>query len=189
MNAAMKKQWPGNCLPVFKGKEAACKELKELVNKLLPDCSYCPPSLPMVEFGKSAIRQHILDSLTERRRRVHSGHDYGSVRFTEICTRTYLNISIPLLCRGLSSRNVFSLFFLQPPTKKVKVELPANENGMIVSLNIAFCWTLPISVVLSMPCMGSVSSIHFECSMFSSFYSPLCTGQPPQPPLPNEGDY
>lgn len=178
MNAAAKKQWPGNCLPIFKGKETAGKELEELVNKLLPDCSYCPPSLPMVEFGKNAIRQHILDSLNERRRRVHSGHDYESVRFTDICARTYLNIS--LLRRGFSSRNVFSL---QPPTKKVKVEPPATENGMILSLNIAFCWALPISVVfLSMPCMGSVSSIHFECSMFSSFYSPLRTGQPPQPP-------
>ena len=54
-------------------------ELDKLVAMLVADCSYCPPSTPGIVFGKNAIRQHILDTLNERRRRVHSGYDYESV--------------------------------------------------------------------------------------------------------------
>ncbi len=109
VNFTVKKQWPGNSLPTFKGKGRKCEELEELVAKLLPDCSYCPPSLSGVVFGKNAIKQHIMDSLNERRRRVHSGHDYETVCLSDT-TDTRLLISVfPKLCSLLLKRSRQSL--------------------------------------------------------------------------------
>ena len=81
VHAATCSMWPGNELPIFKGEKGKenTKKLDDLVSKLLPDCHYGPTSLPGVVFGRSGIRQHVLDTLNERRRRVHSGHDYDKV--------------------------------------------------------------------------------------------------------------
>lgn len=49
-------------------------ELDILVDELAEKCSYAPAG-----FGKPGIRQHILDTLNERRRRVHKGHDFNKV--------------------------------------------------------------------------------------------------------------
>jgi len=49
-------------------------ELNTLVDELVDQCSYAPAG-----FGKVGIRQHILDTLNERRRRVHKGHNFDEV--------------------------------------------------------------------------------------------------------------
>ena len=64
--------WPGNNIPTFKNNEVMLKQLDKLVKSLLPDCE-------MPFFGEQAIRRHILDSLTERRRQIKKGHNYENV--------------------------------------------------------------------------------------------------------------
>ena len=60
--------------------------MNDMVAKLLPECHYAPTSVPGVVFGHSGIRQHVLDTLNERRRRVHQGYDFEQVniKFAEI---------------------------------------------------------------------------------------------------------
>lgn len=67
-------KWPGNDIPIFRKNQTALKELNALVDELSETCSYAPAGL-----GKIGIRQYILDTLNERRRRVHSGHDFDMV--------------------------------------------------------------------------------------------------------------
>ncbi|KAJ7361956.1 hypothetical protein OS493_014604, partial [Desmophyllum pertusum] len=69
-NAALE-QWPGNDLPVFKNDKAATEELETLVSTLEETCSFEPAG-----FNKEGIKQHVLDVLNERRRRIRKGHDY-----------------------------------------------------------------------------------------------------------------
>lgn len=54
----------------------ALKQLNELVDELALTCTYTPAG-----FNKGGIRQHILDTLNERRRRIHNGHDYEKVHW------------------------------------------------------------------------------------------------------------
>lgn len=68
------KRWPGNHIPIFRKNVDALSELENLVNELVGSCSYAPAG-----FGRVGIRQHILDTLNERRRRIHKGHDYNKV--------------------------------------------------------------------------------------------------------------
>lgn len=67
-------KWPGNNIPVFRKNATALKELQDLVDELASSCTYAPAG-----FNKQGIRQHILDTLNERRRRIHNGHDYEKV--------------------------------------------------------------------------------------------------------------
>ena len=67
-------KWPGNAILIFRKNITALKELNELVDELAQTCTYVPAG-----FDKSGIRQHILDTLNERRRRIHNGHDYEKV--------------------------------------------------------------------------------------------------------------
>ncbi len=46
--------------------------LDDLVKKLVPECS-------LGFFGEKAIRKHVLDTLTERRRNVRKGYNYDDV--------------------------------------------------------------------------------------------------------------
>ena len=68
------RRWPGNAIPIFRKNVKALKELNELVDELAETCTYVPAG-----FDKRGIRQHILDTLNERRRRIHKGHDYEKV--------------------------------------------------------------------------------------------------------------
>ena len=70
--AAAWKTWPGNNIPTFKNNLPLLKQLDTLVKSLLPDCE-----LPF--FDEKAIRSHIMDTLTERRRQIKNGHDYENV--------------------------------------------------------------------------------------------------------------
>ncbi len=79
VRAAAALAWPGNEIPTFKNNKENAARLDQLVMELLPDCSYSPLSLPGVCFSRNGIRQHILDTLNERRRRVHGGYDYEKV--------------------------------------------------------------------------------------------------------------
>ena len=54
----------------------ALKELTESVYELAETCTYAPAG-----FNKGGIRQHILDTLNERRRRIYNGHDYEKVHW------------------------------------------------------------------------------------------------------------
>lgn len=58
-----------NC---FRNNKENIALLDSLVDRLEPECS-----LPL--FEKQAIRHHILDTLTERRRCIKKGHDYEKV--------------------------------------------------------------------------------------------------------------
>ena len=49
------------------------QELDDLVKTLVPTCS-----LPY--FGEAAIRQHILDTLKEKRRNIKKGYNYDQVK-------------------------------------------------------------------------------------------------------------
>ena len=71
---AARRKWPGNSIPTFQNNPANMAELDNLVAKLLPECT-----LPC--FNKKQIRQHILDTLTERRRSVKRGHNYDNVSY------------------------------------------------------------------------------------------------------------
>ena len=96
-------KWPGNDIPIFRKNQTALIELNALVDELPDQCSYAPAG-----FGKVGIRQHILDTLNERRRRVHKGHNFDKV-FAE-CQLYFLNTtSIEL--------HVTSMKFSLYPTK------------------------------------------------------------------------
>ena len=71
---ATSERWPGNELPKFKNDKKLLKSLDDFVDELLPDCE-------APNFGKVAIRQHILDTLNERRRQVRKGYDYENVSY------------------------------------------------------------------------------------------------------------
>ena len=63
--------------------------MKDMVAKLLPECHYAPTSIPGVVFGHSGIRQHILDTLNERRR-VHQGYYFEQVNIKSVEIIIYL---------------------------------------------------------------------------------------------------
>ena len=67
--AAARNAWPGNNIPTFRNDSHSLTKLDELVKGLVPDCA-----TPF--FGEKAIRRHIIDTLTERRRRVKKGYSY-----------------------------------------------------------------------------------------------------------------
>uniref|UniRef100_A0A1X7U905 Uncharacterized protein n=1 Tax=Amphimedon queenslandica TaxID=400682 RepID=A0A1X7U905_AMPQE len=67
--AAARNTWPGNNVPCFRNNKKEKETLDDLVISLIKECS-----LPI--FGEKAIRQHILDTLTERRRNVKKGYNY-----------------------------------------------------------------------------------------------------------------
>ena len=68
------RKWPGNAIPIFRKNLTALRELNELVDELAETCT----------FDKGGIRKHILDTLNERRRRIHKGHDYEKVIKTSL---------------------------------------------------------------------------------------------------------
>ena len=74
ISCAALEKWPGNDLPVFKNDPAASKELDKLVSTLEETCTFEPAG-----FNKEGIKQHVLDVLNERRRRIRKGHDYTQV--------------------------------------------------------------------------------------------------------------
>lgn len=61
--------WPGNDIPIFRGNKDNLKKLDNLVPELNPTCS-------SKHFQETAIRRHILDTLSERRRQIKRGYDY-----------------------------------------------------------------------------------------------------------------
>ena len=63
---------------VFKTDSAERQKLEELAATLIPTCK-------TKYFGERAIRQHIFDSLTEKKRRIRKGVDYTKVSMCEIC--------------------------------------------------------------------------------------------------------
>ena len=106
MASAAKKMWPGNNIPTFRNDEVMLKKLDELVKRLLPECE-------MPFFGEQAIRSHIFDSLTERRRQVKKGHDYENVNsFIHVCTYDHIsfiaNICIALTIKENQKRKLCS---------------------------------------------------------------------------------
>ena len=70
--------WKGNSIPLFKTDSAERQKLEELAATLIPTCK-------TKYFGERAIRQHIFDSLTEKKRRIRKGVDYTKVSMCEIC--------------------------------------------------------------------------------------------------------
>lgn len=73
---AAREMWLGNDIPTFQRNEANQEKLRTLVQKLLPECQLLP------FFGEKAIRQNILDSLTECRRNIKKGYNDSNVRIT-----------------------------------------------------------------------------------------------------------
>ena len=96
-------KWPGNAIPIFRKNITALKELNGLVDELAKTCTYAPAG-----FDKSGIRQHILDTLNERRRRIHNGHDYEKV-YCFKCQLVCLLCSL-ILCQYLSSWRLANYF-------------------------------------------------------------------------------
>ena len=72
MSKAAKLVWPGNDIPVFCGNKDNIAKLDNLVKELKPTCANR-------FFDEDAIRQHIIDSLSKRRRQIKMGHDYTQV--------------------------------------------------------------------------------------------------------------
>ena len=72
MSKAAKIAWPGNDLPTCRGNKASTKKLDDLVKELAPSCS-------SKYFTEASIREHIIDTLAERRRQVKRGYDYDKV--------------------------------------------------------------------------------------------------------------
>ena len=67
----VKKAFPGNTVANFKKSSEALQQVQKLTDKLVPLYSFA-----QVGFGPKAIRQHILDTLNERRRRARKGFDF-----------------------------------------------------------------------------------------------------------------
>ncbi|KAL5506628.1 hypothetical protein EMCRGX_G008324 [Ephydatia muelleri] len=65
--------WKGNSIPLFKTDSAERQKLEELAATLIPTCK-------TKYFGERAIRQHIFDSLNEKKRRIRKGVDYTKPR-------------------------------------------------------------------------------------------------------------
>ena len=64
--------WKGNSIPLFKTDSAERQKLEEFAATLIPTCK-------TKYFGERAIRQHIFDSLNEKKRRIRKGVDYTKV--------------------------------------------------------------------------------------------------------------
>ena len=77
---ATRERWPGNNIPIFRGNLENMKALNELVDELKGSCS-------TKYFDEKAIRNHAIDTLAERRRRVRSGYDY-----TKVCYCLIVNV-------------------------------------------------------------------------------------------------
>lgn len=82
----MKKAWPGNEAPNFKKSSEDLQKLQKLTDTLVPQFSF-----PQVRFGPRAIRQHIIDTLNERRRRLRKGFDFTKPVFYSHCVITRYN--------------------------------------------------------------------------------------------------
>jgi hypothetical protein len=67
---AARVKWPGNTLPNFK-LPVMQNELDKVVDELVPNYSTAE-----VNFSRNGVRQHILDTMNERRRRVRKSVDY-----------------------------------------------------------------------------------------------------------------
>ena len=85
MLAAVKKEWPGNAAPIFRGNRENMLLLEKLADSLERDCQFKPTSVNGVIFGPKAIKQHCLDAINEKRRRLNSGHDYAKVKSLYLC--------------------------------------------------------------------------------------------------------
>lgn len=72
MSKVAKLAWPGNDIPIFRGNKDNVAKLEDLVKEL-------KPTIANRFFDEDAIRQHIIDSLSERRRQIIRGHDYTQV--------------------------------------------------------------------------------------------------------------
>jgi len=79
--AAAKEKWPGNTVPHFKPGSSEEKDLEDLVEKLT-----VKHSIEKLGFGADAIRQHIRDTLYERRRLIKKGKDYENVSDIRLCS-------------------------------------------------------------------------------------------------------
>ena len=90
VSEAARRKWPGNQIPTFYNNPTNMAELDNLVTKLLPECS-------LTYFNKKHIRQHILDTLTERRRNVKRGHDYDNVGCDRECYWLIAKFSLTIL--------------------------------------------------------------------------------------------
>ena len=69
--------WPGNDLPIFRGNSSSQAKLNDLVKELKGTCS-------TKYFDEESIRQHIIDSMAERRRAIKKGYDYEKVYLSYI---------------------------------------------------------------------------------------------------------
>ena len=72
--AATLKKWSGNEKPIFRKNKDSMKQLEELVEELLEECTF-----PHVGSDAQPICQYILDILNDKRRSVRKGHDYTKV--------------------------------------------------------------------------------------------------------------
>ena len=63
ISKAAKLAWPGNDIPMFRGNQANQTKLSSLVSELRETCT-------SKHFFEDRIRQHIIDSMHERRRAV-----------------------------------------------------------------------------------------------------------------------
>ena len=75
ISATAHSKWPGNDIPKFQRNKKMQAELNELVEKLYPDCKEF--------YSKRGIRDHILVTMTERRRQVKRGYNYEEVNWYE----------------------------------------------------------------------------------------------------------
>jgi len=64
--------WPGNDLSIFCGNSSNQAKLNDLVEELKSTCV-------TKYFDEESIRQHIIDSMAERRRAIKKGYDYDKV--------------------------------------------------------------------------------------------------------------
>ena len=72
ISKATKLAWLGNTLPLFRGNQPNQAKLSGLVNELKETCT-------TKYFNEESIREHIIDSIHERRRAVNKGYDYEMV--------------------------------------------------------------------------------------------------------------
>ena len=86
MRTAAIKKIPGNDLPNFKLSKQAKKDLEDLTDSLVNECSHDPAG-----FGRTGIKQHIIDVLNERRRHHRNGRDYEQVHISNYAVKIVLN--------------------------------------------------------------------------------------------------
>eukprot|EP00731_Ephydatia_muelleri_P005308 Em0002g1484a len=122
--------WKGNSIPLFKTDSAERQKLEELAATLIPTCK-------TKYFGERAIRQHIFDSLNEKKRRIRKGVDYTKPRIRKAIakeTTSSVGVTNATTAPAITSRDLTEVQCLKIATAQVSPSCdPSPESQCLNS--------------------------------------------------------